>query len=156
MGDKKDPSIEAQDFCGGVKVVDIGDIRVARGLSRRPYSSCQHRKMLYDGQERRIWCSECETNIEPFEAFKLLVEKYHNASADLVRRTEEVEAAEKAGVISLAAQAIDKVWRSRRMVPVCPSCRQGLFPEDFKHGVGMRLGREYAEAKRRRAGKPLP
>ena len=40
---------------GGVKVVDIGDVRIARGLTRREFSTCPHKHMVYDQNERRIW-----------------------------------------------------------------------------------------------------
>lgn len=46
--------IEPHEYLYGVKVVQIEDLRVARGLTRRPVSSCRHRKMVYDDKERRI------------------------------------------------------------------------------------------------------
>ena len=41
-----------------------------------PLSSCRHRKMVYDERERRIWCSDCETEVEPFDAFMHLVQVF--------------------------------------------------------------------------------
>jgi hypothetical protein len=55
--DKKDAPIIPQSFIGGVKVVDIGDLRVARGLSRRTHAACKHDQLIYDANERRIWGS---------------------------------------------------------------------------------------------------
>ena len=154
MSDDKDPPIKALDYLSGVNVVDIGDLRVARGMTRRPYSTCRHRKMLYDTNERRIWCSDCETNVEAFDAFTVLVEFFSDAHDNLRRRQTALDEAEKFQVRSLAAKEIDKAWRSHNMVPACPHCRQGLFPEDFKNGVGMHLGREYAEARRKASKEP--
>lgn len=145
------PPIVPQDYLSGVKVVDIGDIRVARGMSRRPVSSCQHRQLHYDTAERRIWCADCETDVEPFDAFKMLVEHFHSAEEKLERRAQEIKAAEDHALISIAAKEIDKAWRSRKMVPACPHCRAPLFPEDFRNGIKATYGREYAEAMARRA-----
>lgn len=151
MTDDRDPPIKEQPFLSGVTVIDIGDIRVARGLSRRAHSSCPHARLVYDRNERRIWCKDCEKDVEPFDAFTGLVEQHSRACDNLERRSDAVAAAEKHALRSLAAKAMDEAWRSRNMVPACPHCRHGLFPEDFKHGVTSMLSREYAEAMARRA-----
>jgi len=140
------PPIEPVAYRGGVKVVDIGDLRVARGMSRRPWSACSHASLVYDNQERRIWCSDCKTDVEPFDAFRLLVEKFDAADANIRRRREELSEAEKFQARALATKNLDAVWRSRSMVPACPHCGHGLLPEQFKSGVGM-VGREYAVAR---------
>lgn len=145
MTDEKDPPIEEPGFIGGVKVIDIGDIRVARGLSRRAHSSCPHARMVYDQNERRIWCKDCERDVEPFDAFKGIVEQYSRAYDGLMRRIEQVSMAEKFAARSIAVKKLDEVWRSRNLVPCCPHCSGGLFPEDFKNGVSS-MGREYATA----------
>ncbi len=146
----KTPPVVPQEYLHGTTVVDIGDIRVARGMSRRPYSSCKHKHLVYDDRERRIWCQDCERDIEPFDAFKRLVEHNAAAWAKIERRMKEVEAAEAATLRSRAAKALDDVWRRRNMVPVCPTCTQGLLPEMFANGCGTTFGREYAEARLRK------
>lgn len=153
MSDKR-PPIEPLDYISGVKVVDIGDIRVARGMSRRPVSSCKHHQLHYDTAERRIWCRDCETDVEAFDAFKMLVEHFHDAQQKLDRRAQEVKGAEEHALISIAAKEIDKAWRKKKMVPACPHCRAPLFPEDFKNGIKASYGREYAEAMVRRSTRP--
>lgn len=145
MSDEKDPPIQEPGFIGGVTVVNIGDVRVARGLSRRHHSSCPHRDLVYDQNERRIWCKDCEKDVEAFDAFKGLVEQYDKAHAGLVRRHQEVVEAEKFHIRTIAAKKMDEAWRSRNTVPACPHCGQGLFPEDFKHGPSS-LGKEFAQA----------
>lgn len=152
----RDPPIVAQEYLSGVKVVDIGDLRVARGLSRRPYTSCRHNALLYDHSERRIWCSDCETNVEPFDAFLGLVEHFHAAAARIEAREKAVAEAERSAVRSLAAKAIDEAWRRRKYVPACPHCKTGLFPEDFAGGAKTTLSRDYAEALRARREKDRP
>jgi len=150
MTDESDPPIEPLNYLAGVKVVDIGDIRVARGMSRRPPSSCRHRQLHYDQQERRVWCADCEHNLEPFDALMVIVEQFHVAERNLHQRNETLVQAETEKLRTLAARQLDLVWRKRSMVPACPTCGNGLFPEDFKDGVMASLGREYAEAMRRR------
>lgn len=146
MASDKDPPIEEQKFVGGVTVVDIGDVRVARGFSRRHHASCPHNQMVYDGQERRIWCKDCEKDVEAFDAFKILVQFFDGAVERLNERELRVQEAEKFQVRSIAAKALDDVWRRRNVVPCCPHCKNGLFPEHF-HGRCPTIGREYALAR---------
>ena len=142
-----DEPIEPQEYLFGVKVVDIGDVRVSRGLTRRPVSSCQHHSLVYDTKERRIWCRDCEKDVDPFDAFELLTEHFHRQEEKLAERARKLKEAEQFQIRTLAAKEIDKAWRSRKMVPACPHCRNGLFPEDFKSGIKTSLGRDYALAR---------
>lgn len=155
MTDEKDPPIVRQEFLGGVKVVDIGDLRVARGFSRRPFSSCKHTHMVYDGGERRIWCEDCERTIDPFDAFTGLVERVDRAYKALEAARQETDEAQQHALRSIAAKNIDKAWRSHLRVPACPHCGLGLFPEHFK-GRCATLGKDYARAALTKRGKPVP
>ena len=138
--------IDEPGFVGGLTVIDIGDIRVSRGLTRRPVSSCKHRRQTYDPKERRIWCRDCETDLDPFDAFVAVAEQAHFHKERLDRREAQVREAEAFSLRSIAAKEIDKAWRHRNMVPACPHCGHGLFPEHFKHGMSM-LGKDYAKAR---------
>jgi hypothetical protein len=65
---------------------------------------------------------------------------------DAESRLAKAKAAEETHLISRAAQAIDKAWRSRSSVPACPHCGYGLFPEPFAARQFSTLGRDYATA----------
>lgn len=145
-----DEPIVEQGFLHGVNVVDIGDLRVSRGLTRRPVSACKHRQMVYDDRERRIWCKDCETDVDPFDAFIAFTTQYDRAFKDLTKRFQDLQEAERFQLRSIAAREIDKAWRRPKHVPACPTCNHGLFPEDFKNGVTT-LGRDYALKRRQQA-----
>ncbi|HCN72334.1 MAG TPA: hypothetical protein DIS96_11700 [Pusillimonas sp.] len=130
------PIIE-HEFSLGVKVVDIGDLRVARGMARRERSTCKHAKLVYDTRERRVWCKDCETDVEAFDAFTSLVERFY-AFEDRISRLREIEAET---LHSRAAKALDKVFRSRTMTPCCPHCNRGILSEDVVHG-GSSMSRD--------------
>ena len=146
-----DEPIEDQGYLAGLTVVDIGDIRVSRGMTRRPASSCRHRRMAYDPKERRVWCKDCEKDVDAFDAFKNLAEQYHRAFENLQDQRKQINEAAQFQCRSIAAKHIDEAWRKRKMVPSCPHCSNGLFPEDFVNGVGM-VGREFAMARRGKKG----
>lgn len=147
-----DKPIEEQPYIHGVTVVDIGDLRVARGMTRRPASTCRHARLTYDPRERRIWCKDCEKDVDPFDAFTGLVEQYDRACKDINKRADEIDEASRFQCRSIAAKKVDEVWRRRKVVPACPSCGHGIFPEDYADGVPT-VGREYALARRKAAKK---
>lgn len=132
-----DAPIEPQEYLYGLKVVQIEDLRVARGLTRRPASSCRHKKLVYDDKERRIWCSDCESEVEPFDAFVGLCEVFSAGVNDLNRRRRELAEAEKFALRSRAAKVMDEAWRSTSMAPLCPHCHDAILPEDVVGGLAQ-------------------
>lgn len=130
-----DAPIEPHEYLYGVKVVQIEDLRVARGLTRRPLSSCKHKKLVYDDKERRIWCSDCETQVEPFDAFVGLVEVFSAGNNSLKRRSRELAEAESFQLRSRAAKVMDEAWRSTKSAPLCPHCMTAILPEDVVGGL---------------------
>ena len=144
--------IEPHDFVFGVKVVDFGEARIRRGKTKRPYETCSHRNMVYDNQERRIWCTDCENDIEPFDAFTVLVENFHAAYSRMDREREEVKALIANNRLKVAAQKLSQEWLKRNTVPVCPHCNNGLLPEDFTG----RIGTVWTETEKRRRQPKVP
>lgn len=145
MSDKGAP-IVPMDYIAGVKVVDIGEARIARGMSRRPFSGCHHNNCTYDNQERRVWCLDCESTIEPFDAFVMIVGYFDAAQKKIDKAVTEVNEARAFSLISIAAKKIDKLWRRRNMVPCCPHCKHGILPEDVDRMCSV--GKDYEKARR--------
>ncbi|MGQ7253957.1 hypothetical protein [Vreelandella titanicae] len=131
-------------------VVDIGDVRAARGETRRHAGRCNHLNQVFDKDERRVWCTDCESEVEPFDAYLKLVENMTGAVEKLKRREQAVKEAESFQARSRAVKALDQVWRSKNMTPLCPCCDKGLLPEDFANGVQSQMDRNLARKMRRR------
>lgn len=148
-----DAPIEPKEYLYGVKVVQIGDLRVARGLTRRPLSSCRHQNMVYDSGERRVWCSDCETEVEPFDALIGLVEQMDGHIEKLKRREREVRESESFALRSRAAKVMDDAWRRTSMAPLCPHCRGAILPEDVVSGVAETSKSLVIAARKRAANK---
>lgn len=150
-----DAPIEPHEFLYGPKVVAIEDLRVARGKTRRPISSCRHKQLVYDETERRIWCSDCETEVEPFEAFLQLVGVFSSAKSKIDRRMQELAEAEKFAMRSRAAKRMDEYWRSHTMAPLCPHCNGAILPEDVVNGLAQTSKSiEIASRKRKQSARP--
>lgn len=142
-----DAPIEPHDYLFGPKVVQIEDLRVARGLTRRPAASCRHRQLVYDDNERRVWCQDCESQVEPFDAFIQVCGVFQKAKADIDRRRKLLSEAESFQIRSRAAKVMDEVWRSKNMAPLCPHCNAAILPEDVAKGVA-KTGRKFVIAQR--------
>jgi hypothetical protein len=104
--------------------------------------------MVYDKQERRVWCKDCENDVNAFDAFMLLIENYSGAISQLNRDREELDGAMQFSAHQRATKALDEAWRSHKMCPCCPHCKSGLLPEDFADGIGARVSKEYERARR--------
>ena len=150
MSGPKRPPVEPREYIHGLNVVDIGDLRVARGKTRRELSACQHLRLNYDDEERRIYCSDCESDIDHFDAFITVVNNWRAMKRSLDARKKAVEEAEQFTLISRAAKQIDKAWRRRSQAPCCPSCNAGLLPEDFANGIKSTCSAEFERAKRKK------
>lgn len=129
-----DEPIIPQDYYHGLSVIHIEDLRVSRGLTRRPRSSCKHVNLTYDMNERRIYCHDCERDIDPFDAFTYLCERWDSANKKLAAREEEFLRLKESNLISVASKRLDKEFRKQHTCPACPHCGAGLLPEDFAHG----------------------
>lgn len=141
--------VDPQPYSFGVGVVQIEDLRVARGMTRRPVSSCRHKRLVYDEKERRVWCSDCETEVEAFDAFIGLVEVFDGGLKKLNRDRAALAEAEKFQLRSRAAKVMDEAWRSHKMTPLCPHCMEAILPEDVARGVAC-TDKRLAEARRNR------
>jgi len=145
--------IEPHEFTYGPKVVTIEDLRVARGKTRRPLSSCRHKQLVYDETERRVWCSDCETEVEPFDAFMQLVGVFSSAKIKIDRRMQELAEAEKFALRSRASKRMDEYWRSQTMVPLCPHCHGAILPEDVVGGLAQASKSIEIAARKRKNGR---
>lgn len=144
-----DPPIEEQEYIVP-QVIDFGDIRVARGMSRRPAVQCVHNSLTYDLSERRVWCRDCETTLEGFDAFMVLVERWQMIDRDIRRKHAEAQEARASVVHRIAARELESIWR-HKMAASCPHCNAGLLPEDVERCGSV--SREIEIARRKRASK---
>ena len=140
----KQPPIEEQEFSFGHKrVIEIGDLRVARGLTRRPIESCKHNNTVYDTTERRIWCKDCEQEVDAFDAF-INVVKYHYAAANVLeKRANQLKEVEQFTLRLRATRALERIWRGK-LLPRCASCGAGMFANDYVNP--SKIGKEFALA----------
>lgn len=138
----------------GSPVIDLDSVRVAYGLPNRKVApACQHKSLVYNTGERRVWCNDCHRTIDAFDAFMTLTNAFHGmvreANAGIARAKE----AEEAVLVRRVAKDIDRLW-GRKMAPCCPQCGRGLMPEDFTSHSSVSFEYEVARRTRRQDHKP--
>lgn len=136
------PIIEVE-YLHGANVIQIGDLRAARGEVRRHQAPCKHLHVAWNLSERRVWCQDCEQDVEPFDAFTLFVRRID----EIEKRIEVMRQIETETVRSRAANKLDKLYRSRTMIPCCPHCKRGILPGDVLKGMGH-MSRQLEERRR--------
>lgn len=145
-----DEKIEEANFVFGVNVVDIGDVRVSRGLTRRHESICSHRQLMYDQIERRVWCKDCESDVDSFDAFSIIVEYLSAANKRIEVAREEVNKAKNYNLRRIAARKLDKIWMTNSLLPCCPHCDKALTPSDFTNEHISTVSSQLALARRKK------
>jgi hypothetical protein len=154
MDDDDLAPIEEQPYIFG-QVIDLDGIRIARGKSKRPSvapKDCQHDHLVYDQDERRVWCKDCEKSIASFDAFLMITRNFMRFARTLTQREQAVEKAEAHALISRAAKAVDESWRRRKLSPCCPHCNGAILPEDFAEGIGSYRSTEIERQRRKSKG----
>lgn len=131
-------------------IVNIGDVRITRtrmGYERK--QECQHRVLTFDEHGEVVTCDVCKTQVSAFWAVKMLAGVYAEQLAKVEAGARRLAEAMAKDLSLLAAQRVEKAWRSRTMVPTCPHCHEPIFPQDGFGG--SQVNREIAL--RRRATK---
>ena len=131
-----------------MSVIEIGALRIQR--ERFPAINgkavCQHKSLTLNREGHVIRCADCGAQVEPFWAFEQLVDSYSEAWKRLQQHTQRHNAEMERGLTLKAARHVEDAWRSRTMAPVCPHCREAIFPQD---GFGSNLvNRELALRRR--------
>ena len=134
------------------EVIDLAGIRVEWGRPASFTKRCDHRSLVFNRDERRVWCKDCERTLDGFDAFMVLNAGFTKIVQAANHKLAKAEEALTSTLVRRAAKEIDRTWRSK-LAPMCPHCRQGLLPEDFERGPGA-VSMELLRAKREKDKKP--
>lgn len=128
-------------------IISIGEFQIARkGAGKRlTETQCRHKHLqLEDGDVVR--CADCNVQVSAYWALESIAFDWGMMQAKLEHEKTLLAEAKKKEVHLLAARAIEKVWRSKDMLPCCPHCGVGIAPED---GLGMAQINRAIELRRR-------
>lgn len=131
-------------------VIDIDELRFTRDKRIvRPREECAHRHMTLDEEGQFVKCDDCGVQLSPYWVLNRMLDGYDRALSKIAAREQRIATAQEEGVHLLAARRLERVWRSRTMVPACPHCGEGIGPKDDFGGTCINK----ALYERRRAAK---
>jgi hypothetical protein len=150
IDDEDNTPVSKVDFLHGVKVVDIGDMRVSRGMTRRSRATCRHLHLTYCDTERRIFCDDCQQTITGYDAFISMVEFFDRQIQHLKAIDKKIKEAQEHNLRRLVTKALDDEWQKHASIPCCPHCSAGLLPDDFLTKRIRTTSKEMEMARRKR------
>lgn len=132
-------------------VIEIGDFRIARKERSytRELTECPHHWLELDDKGGLVQCTKCKVYVSAFWALSAMTAHINERFESVGRREKAAAEAAERQLSLTAAQAVERAWRKRSMVPSCPHCNEAIFPGD---GFGHSLVNK-ALALRRRAMK---
>jgi hypothetical protein len=113
-------------------VIDLGEVRFRfrRQGYVPPKDECLHRNKTIVERGNYIECDDCGKQLDPMWVVEQLVGYWGDWKSGLEVREKQLQEMTSKHVSLLAAQRVEKAWRSRTMVPMCPHCERGILPED--------------------------
>lgn len=138
----------------GSPVVDFADIRIAHGLPKFHAKVCKHSRLTYNRAQRRIWCSDCESSVDGFDAFMSVADHFQKMELAAQSKLQKAQEALDGTIVRRAARHLSRIWSGNQMAVSCPHCKGGLLPDDFENGGRSAWSRELELAKRAKASLP--
>ena len=122
--------------------------------SKRPKTTCKHERTLIDQIAGTVECRECGEVLSPFHVL-LRMAQGERALFDRVRSLQaKADELARYSPHLKTMKELERIWRGRRMIPICPHCGTGIWPQELLAG-GSR-GVRYEITLRQKAGKLLP
>jgi hypothetical protein len=91
---------------------------------------CDHRNLTMDRHGLTVRCDDCQLQISAYWVLENLIDSYRRARDEVERARQAHLLKARAHIHLPAAQRVETAWRSRHMIPTCPHCSRGIFPED--------------------------
>lgn len=114
--------------------------------------ACQHSRTVIDERAGTVTCRECDATLSAFWVLGRIAREENRVFARIVTLRAEAAALETWVPFLRAMRSLEKRWRGRAMLPACPHCRHGLWPDELGSSVSLSL----ELAQRKKAGLAIP
>ena len=133
------------------ELIDLAGVRIQRGMTSHAATKCKHMNIRFceDRGDRRVWCVDCQSNIDPFDALAMIALHLQRMLDSAHSMRAEAQKALGATARLRATKVLDRAWSGNVMAVACPHCKNGLLPEDFLTG-SHQISRDLEIARRKR------
>lgn len=114
-------------------VIEVGDFSVLRKNSKYthlPDKACRHFNLEIDENGHIVDCLDCGKQIGALFALELMLDSIQKSQKEIAAKSLELAQLKSEGLHLIAARKVEKVWRTRDMLPCCPHCGVGISKED--------------------------
>lgn len=129
-------------------VISVGDFSVLKKERKYGDKPCLHRTITLDDNGQIVTCCDCGQQIDAYWALNEFSKLWKKLTEQLKSREEYLRKEKEAILYRIAAKKVDKVWRTKNLVPTCPHCGEGISPED---GFGNAAINKRVDEARRKA-----
>lgn len=127
-------------------VVDFADMAFRLRGQRPLETHCEHKHLTLDDNGEVVTCEDCQKQVSAYWALRRMSVMWASHAQEVRRTVAKVHEDQKATFHLRAAKVVERAWRHRKTVPICPHCQAGILPED---GFGTSYIHRALELKRR-------
>jgi hypothetical protein len=116
-------SDDTDDFPLPQNVISLTD---ALSVRRHKEVKCKHRRFEVDAANKVVSCKDCGSEVSAYDALLIMAEnrEYIQERYDALVASRKALTGWKPHL--LAVRELERVWRSRDMLPCCPHCGRGV------------------------------
>jgi hypothetical protein len=112
----------------------------------RKKNNCKEHHYIVDSVNKEVYCEDCEAIIQPWDAIYDLARRHDEFHRELLRLHEQRTQLLNWKPHLVVLRHLEKIYRSRDMIPVCPHCGIGIDIHEWKR---QSVNREYDQHMRR-------
>jgi hypothetical protein len=131
-------------------IIQFGDFALRRKRENvyfRKSDECGHIHLTLNDSGEIITCDDCSHQVSAYWAVRTIMEQWARQERKVAQARQQVQL-DAAAIIHLkAAKLVERIWRSKNLVPCCPHCNKGIMPHD---GLGSITVSKDIEIARRR------
>ncbi len=135
-------------------IVEIGEFRLSRQREHnmRKTGECRHLRLELEDRGDIVRCGDCGAQVSAYWALSMLADEFSRWGDRLESQDKRLREEQDKALHLIAARRIEKLWRGRKMTPLCPHCNRGILPED---GLGHAAISREIELRRHSAGQQI-
>lgn len=113
---------------------------------------CEHARTVIDEPNGTVECRDCGASLSAFWVLGRIAREENRVFNRIKGLRADAEELQTWVPFLKSVRTLEKRWRGRAMLPACPHCHRGLWPDELQGSVSLSL----ELAQRKKANIPIP